>query len=304
MFILKTFSFYLSLFGIFIAILFANIMSSAQMTNQYVQEPPVPPYENYIAASGIVEARNENTDVGVPIPGVVQKIWFNIGSEVKQGEPLFQIDSTDLEGRMAVLKANLQLEAKNTEVANDMFDRVKMSSDYRAISRDELEQRKSNAELAAAKLLVVEKQIGELEQQINQRIVKAPIDGVILQQNIRVGEYVSNGRVPIVIGNIETLQIRTDIDEFNVTHFSPDSPALAYPKNDSTFSIPLTFVRIEPYVKPKKNLTGVATERVDTRVLQVIYSFEPPKEHNIYVGLQVDVYIEVPNSTKGEAGES
>jgi HlyD family secretion protein len=55
--------------------------------------------------------------------------------------------------------------------------------------------------------------------------------------------------------------------------------------------IPLTFVRIEPYVVPKKSLTGENTERVDTRVLQIIYRFDRPA-FPIYAGQQVDVFIE------------
>jgi hypothetical protein len=55
--------------------------------------------------------------------------------------------------------------------------------------------------------------------------------------------------------------------------------------------IPLTFVRIEPYVVPKKSLTGENTERVDTRVLQIIYRFDRPP-FPVYAGQQVDVFIE------------
>jgi hypothetical protein len=53
----------------------------------------------------------------------------------------------------------------------------------------------------------------------------------------------------------------------------------------------LSFVRVEPYAQPKKSLTGSGTERVDTRVLQVIYSIEP-SEQTIYVGQQLDVYLD------------
>jgi len=55
----------------------------------------------------------------------------------------------------------------------------------------------------------------------------------------------------------------------------------------------LTFDRIEPYIVPKRSLTGDNRERVDTRVLQVIYRFERPS-FPLYVGQQVDVYIERP----------
>ena len=59
---------------------------------------------------------------------------------------------------------------------------------------------------------------------------------------------------------------------------------------------PLTFVRIEPYVIPKKSLTGDNTERVDTRVMQVIYSLKPEGKP-IYVGQQLDVFIDVSKKT-------
>jgi hypothetical protein len=53
----------------------------------------------------------------------------------------------------------------------------------------------------------------------------------------------------------------------------------------------LEFVRFEPYVIPKKSLTGDSIERVDTRVLQVIYRIRDA-EPSVYVGQQMDVYID------------
>jgi hypothetical protein len=47
-------------------------------------------------------------------------------------------------------------------------------------------------------------------------------------------------------------------------------------------------------VVPKTELSGTSTERVDTRVLQVVYSVSKG-ELPIYVGQQVDVYIETPS---------
>ncbi|MFO0082199.1 MAG: secretion protein HlyD, partial [Phycisphaerales bacterium] len=56
-------------------------------------------------------------------------------------------------------------------------------------------------------------------------------------------------------------------------------------------------VRIEPYVIPKRSLTGESTERVDTRVLQVVYAF-PREALNAYVGQQVDVRIEAGDASR------
>jgi hypothetical protein len=52
----------------------------------------------------------------------------------------------------------------------------------------------------------------------------------------------------------------------------------------------LRFVRVEPYVIPKRNLTGDSTERVDTRVLQVIFSLDPGAR--VYAGQQLDVFVD------------
>jgi HlyD family secretion protein len=68
---------------------------------------------------------------------------------------------------------------------------------------------------------------------------------------------------------------------------------VAYLRGNRDIGADLTFYRIEPYVIPKKSLTGDSTERVDTRVLQVLYTFEPG-EKPIYVGQQMDVFIETP----------
>jgi hypothetical protein len=128
---------------------------------------------------------------------------------------------------------------------------------------------------------------------LNRLTVRAPRAATILQVNVRAGEYATvNPTEPLIIlGDTETLQVRADIDEVNAPVVVPGSPAVAYLKGFTDKAIPLTFDRIEPYIVPKRSLTGDNRERVDTRVLQVIYRFERPS-FPVYVGQQVDVYIE------------
>ena len=66
-------------------------------------------------------------------------------------------------------------------------------------------------------------------------------------------------------------------------------------RGNGSIRIPLEFVRFEPYVIPKKSLTGDSTERVDTRVLQVIYRVKD-QNASLYVGQQMDVYIKTPDA--------
>ena len=98
----------------------------------------------------------------------------------------------------------------------------------------------------------------------------------MLQVNVRPGEFVGApaGQALIVLGSVTQLHVRVDIDEYDIPRFITDAPARATLKGQPKDFFPLKFVRVEPYVVPKKSLTGDNTERVDTRVLQVIYAID------------------------------
>jgi hypothetical protein len=99
----------------------------------------------------------------------------------------------------------------------------------------------------------------------------------------------------IVLGNVRQFHVRVDIDEHDIPRFDERAPAVAELRGNPHERYPLKFVRVEPYVIPKRSLTGDNTERVDTRVLQVLYSLSPQGKP-LYVGQQVDVSIEVPDA--------
>jgi hypothetical protein len=94
----------------------------------------------------------------------------------------------------------------------------------------------------------------------------------------------------MVLGDLSDLHARVDVDEDDVPSFRPGAAARASLRGDARVEMPLTFVRVEPCLAPKKSLTGEGTERVDTRVLRVIYAL-PPGTRDVYVGQLLDVYI-------------
>lgn len=115
----------------------------------------------------------------------------------------------------------------------------------------------------------------------------------VLQVNVRPGEYVGTvaGSPLMVLGRVGRLHVRVDIDENDIARFRPSLPGTAKPRGSADQAYPLTFVRVEPYVIPKKSLTGGNTERVDTRVLQVIYAIDS-KDAALFVGQQMDVFLD------------
>ena len=149
-----------------------------------------------------------------------------------------------------------------------------------------------------------EADVAKAEIELDRLVVRALVAGEVLQLKVRPGEYVGTpANQPLVIlGNIETLHVRVDIDEYDIARFRSDVPATAVPRGNLQVRYPLTFVRVEPFVIPKKSLTGDNTERVDTRVLQVIYEFDPAGLPPLFVGQQVEVFIEADTPPAPDAG--
>jgi multidrug efflux pump subunit AcrA (membrane-fusion protein) len=137
-------------------------------------------------------------------------------------------------------------------------------------------------------------QVEQTQVELDRLQVRAPISGTILKVDVQPGEFVGASRDQelIVLGDIDVLHVRIDIDEQDLPRFRPGLPGLGYVRGDARKPLTLTFVRVEPYAQPKKSLTGSGTERVDTRVLQVIYAIQPC-EQSIYVGQQIDAYLQI-----------
>jgi hypothetical protein len=107
----------------------------------------------------------------------------------------------------------------------------------------------------------------------------------------------------MILGSVTPLHVRVDVDEHDAGRVRRGAPAAASPRGNGSLKIPLQFVRFEPYVIPKKSLTGDSTERVDTRVLQVIYRVNN-QNAPLYVGQQMDVYIETPDNKPHQNSDS
>ncbi len=160
--------------------------------------------------------------------------------------------------------------------------------------------------VAKSEVTQAEAQVKLVETNIDRLTMRAPVDGVILQSNVRLGQFAPTGTLAtplMLLGSVTPLHVRVDVDEHDASRVREGAPAAASPRGNGSLKIPLDFVRFEPYVIPKKSLTGDSTERVDTRVLQVIYRVRD-QNAPLYVGQQMDVYIEAPALSSASPGHS
>lgn len=307
MIIVKRLSVWLALAGVGFA---AWVLIGANKTEPMptpISEPPRSPYEQTVAASGIIEAMNENVRIAPPVAGLITKVFVAVGEQVMEEAPLFQLDDRDLRAQLLTREAAIPpLQAQIDEQKYRIGDldtqlrRLKSVHDQRAVSEDDLKRTWYALEMAKrglqrfdANLKQAIAQRDEITILLDRLTVRAPRNGTILQVNVRAGEYATPGSSEplMLLGETQQLQVRADVDEVNAPLVVPHASGVASLKSMAGTKIPLTFVRIEPYVVPKKSLTGENTERVDTRVLQIIYRFDRPP-FPVYAGQQVDVFIE------------
>jgi multidrug efflux pump subunit AcrA (membrane-fusion protein) len=279
-------------------------------TNVPPSPPPVSPYAHVVAAEGLVEASSENISIGTPVSEVVTEVPVVVGQKVVAGEPLLKLDDRQLQAELAARRAELGVAETQVKVNSALLEDVKRQlnfaetlSDKRAMSSEELAKRQYAVETAQARLEAAKAQVSAaaaqvktVATQIERSTVRAPIDGEVLQVKIHVGEYAPAGVTAtplILLGRLKPLNIRVDVDEHEGWRVSPSAKAVATVRGNANLKTPVSFVRFEPFVLPKKSLTGDSTERVDTRVLQVIYRVENDALR-LFVGQQMDVFIEAP----------
>jgi HlyD family secretion protein len=288
----------LAIIGVGVAVVMVIRGDRTQPVAQPVVQSAKAPFTSYIFAPGIVEASTENIAVGTPVSGIVTAIYVKWDDQVKTGAPLFKIDSSDLQAQLLPALAKVkEAEANLAKVENRLRVGESMSAGI-SISVEELDNRRFDVGIGEAALASAEAQVGQIKTEIERRTVRARFPGRILQMKTRLGEYAQSGSLStplMLLGDETRLHVRVDVDENDAWRFHPCASALASVRGNPELKTAVKFEHTDPDVVPKMSLTSDSSQRVDTRVLQVIYSFDRGSLP-VYVGQQMDVFIEAPSA--------
>lgn len=271
-------------------------------------EPEAAPFAEFVSGLGSVEAFGDNVLVDARMAGIVDKIHVKVGDQIRAGDPLFEIESdvprslvASRETELAVLEASIRIAEQKLNERRDIAERIQVLSKDNVNSEVELVQAKfqrSEAEAqltrAQSELLLGKARLNEAKTALAQTLIKAPRDGEILEINIHEGQYTAPSleTCSMLLGDTRRLQVRVDIDEDSASRIRPTAKASAQLRGVTGQPIPLRFERVQPVLAPKRNFTGGSRDRVDTRVLQVVYSFDRPEFPPIYVGQLLDVFVD------------
>ena len=185
---------------------------------------------------------------------------------------------------VATAKANLEVARKQRDLTKAgawIYDIINQERQYNALYK---------SYLSASALL-------------SKYTLRAPRDGIVMAIHPAVGSFLSPqgtydtytqamGPVLVLGSPPSLLNVRCYVDEILVPRLpSPSKMKAQMSVRGSTVKIPLEYVRVQPFVSPKIELSDQRLERVDVRVLPIIFRLQKPKDLNLYPGLLVDVYI-------------
>lgn len=261
-----------------------------------------------VAGAGIVEPSSEVIDIGSALSGLVTDVRVAPGDRVARGEVLFTVDARAAQASLAQANASTgEARAAIAEAgaaqktARQQLALYRGLTDPAAVSRAEVIRAEgeeaaatSRLGLARARLASAMSAAAAARTEIDRLTVRAPIAGEILAVNIRKGEFVATqgggNAVPFIqMGETSPLHVRVDIDENEIARVALGQPAVISPRGAAELHVNAAFVRAEPQVVPKRSLTNSAAERVDVRVLQLIYAL--PASDAFRVGQQIDAFI-------------
>lgn len=255
--------------------------------------PPAAEFAARIAGIGVTEPQSENIAIGTPIAGIVESVGVQVGDRVEKDQLLFALDTRDVFARLEASRAQLSSARVEAEEASRQWEIIKSIADKRAVSESERTRVQHTMQLTAARVKQAEAEVKVLDTELKRLTITAPIDGTVLKVNVRPGEFAPAGEVSpplMVLGNIDVMHVRVEFDESDALRIDSEAKAAATLRGYPDRKVELSFVRREPLLKPKGNLSGTDA-RVDTRVQEFIYAFENA-ELGASVGQQMDVFVE------------
>ena len=299
-------------------LILAAILIALGLPDRSLKDPPETPARATaaltdtarVAGAGVVEPSSEIIDIGTALSGLVTRVSVRPGDYVGRGQPLFQVDDRAVRARILEAEASMAqaraaiAEARAAETtATRQLALFRAVSDPAAISRTEVIRAEGDVAAARSRRLAASAQLeaatatrASARVELGRLTVTAPISGEILKVDVRPGEFVSAGQqgsnaMPYIqMGETRPLHLRIDIDEDEAARVAQGPDAQVSPRGAADQQVRARFVRAEPLVIPKRSLTNSAAERVDVRVLQLIYAL-PETDGLFRVGQQVDAFI-------------
>ena len=252
-----------------------------------------------IVAPAMIDSLSDITHIPALQSGVLKKLNVVAGQRVAKGQPLFSLESSLVENNVNIQKIMLQqaqnqLQIQQQKITHNKAQLARLSSlDQRAVSQSDLQNKQYEVNMETIQLTQAQRQLAlavanlkQAELIRDQYSVVAPKNGIVLQVNAHVNEFVGSSQPVVLLGDIHKVMVRVSLDERDIMHFQPTKPAFLTSNENKKLKIPITFLRLNQYV--------VTQERLNfSHVQEAIYYFNRKDYPHIIAGQQLDANIPI-----------
>lgn len=241
-------------------------------------------------ASGYVTARRKAT-VSAKFTGKIVDVLIEEGMEVEEGQVLARLDDSNPSRQLALAEAELEEARKSlSEIAVRLGEaRVNLGRVERLVEaavateqdldaiRAEVDSLEARLELGREQIHVAERRVAVREQELDDTVIRAPFDGVVVTKDAQPGEMISpvsagGGFTRTGIGTVvdmSSLEIEVDVNEAYINRVRPGQPVQATLDAYTDWKIPAKVITPVPTADRQKATVRVriAFDELDPRIL-------------------------------------
>jgi len=273
-----------------------------------------------VTATGTLEPVTE-VQVGTQVSGEISHLYVDFNSQVKKGQVIAMIDTTNLAAQVFDAKANYHRKSILLDQAEREYNRITKLFNEKVVAQVEMDKALDDFQTAESNLLSAETQLNRSKINLNYATIRSPIDGVVISKNVEQGQTVAasfnSPTLFNLVNDLTKMQVEASIDEADIGQIEigqkVDFSVDAYP--EETFNGVVRQVRLKPVIvsnvvtytviidvpnpdmKLMPGMTATITVMIDSRndILKVpskALSFSPPSDYLNYY------YESLPDSMK------
>lgn len=185
----------------------------------------VRPLAREITASGTLRPREEAA-VGAELAGYrVLRVLVDVGSYVRKGQPLLQLDPTLLAAQIDQQRANLAQAQARAQAAADQARRVSGLAGSGVVADEQIVTRRTDAAAAAASVRQARAALADSLTRQARLTVRAPVSGVVLTRGVRPGDVTGAGTTPyLTIARDGLVELQAELAEADLRAARPGTP--------------------------------------------------------------------------------
>ena len=273
-----------------------------------------------VTATGTLEPVTE-VQVGTQVSGEISDLFVDFNSQVKKGQVIAMIDTTNLAAQVFDSKANYHRKNILLDQAKREYNRITKLYEEKVVAQIEMDKALDDYQTAESNLLSAETQLNRAKINLDYATIRSPIDGIVISKNVEQGQTVAasfnSPTLFNLVNDLAKMQVEASIDEADIGQIEVDQKVDfsvdAYP--DETFNGVVRQIRLKPVIisnvvtytviidvpnpdmKLMPGMTATITVLIDNRkdILKVpsrALSFTPPSDYLTYY------YESLPDSMK------